>query len=82
MLTDDLQDKAHHIDTGSSQSWINHHTLTRLGLGDERAIVALLFSNKWGDVRLETPCAKTHDNDGEGKRSKCPIRMHNDWWNG
>lgn len=78
MLIDDLQVKAHHIDTRSSESRINHHTLTRLGLGDKRAIVTLLFSNKWGDVSLETPCAKTHDKDGKGKRSKCPIRMYND----
>jgi len=82
MPIDDLQEKAHHIDTRSSQSRVNHHTLTRLCLGDERVIVALLFSNKWGDVRLETSCAKTHDNDGKGKRSKCPIRMYNDWRNG
>lgn len=82
MLIDNLQKKAHHVDTGSSHSRINHHTLTSLGLGDERAIMTLLFSNKWGDVRLETPCAKTHDNDGNRKRSKCPIGVHNDWWNG
>ena len=82
MLIDDLQEKAHHIDTRSSQSRINYHTLSRLGLGDERANVTLLFSDKWGETRFETPCAKTHDDDGKAKRSKRPIRVHNDWWNG
>ncbi|SRR6266478_3252418 len=82
MLIDGVQEKAHHINTRCSQSRIDHHTLTILGLGDKRAIVTLLFSNKWRDVRLETPCAKAHDNDCNGKRCKCPIRMHDDWWDG
>ncbi len=70
MLIDNVQEKTHHINTRSSQGRIYYYTLTRLGLGDERAIETLLFGDEWGDIRLETPRAETHDNDSKGKRSK------------
>ena len=44
--------------------------------------MSLLFGDEWGNVRLETSCAKTHDNDGEGKSSKRPIGMRDNRWNG
>lgn len=79
---DDAQEKTHHVNTRSSQSWVHHHAFTRLGLRDERANVSLLFGNEWRDVRLETSCAETHDNDGKAERSKRPLGMRDDWWNG
>jgi hypothetical protein len=74
--------KPHHVDAGSSQGWINHDAFTRFGLRDERTNVSLLFGNERRDVRLETPCANTHDNDGKAKSSKRPLRMRDDRWNG
>lgn len=44
--------------------------------------MSLLFGNEWRDVRLETSCAETHDNDRKAKRTKRPLRMRDDWWNG
>ena len=76
------QENTHHVDTRSSQCWIDYHAFTRLGLGDERAQVSLLFRDEWGDVRLETSCAETHNNDSKGKRSERPLRMRDDRWNG
>lgn len=49
---------------------------------DERAHVSLLFGNKRGDVRRETSCAETHNDDGNAKSNKRPFGMRNDWWNG
>ena len=42
----------------------------------------LLFGDERGDVRLETTCAETDNNDGKGKRSKGPIGMCNYRWDG
>ena len=82
MLIDDVQEKTHHVDTRCSQGRVDHHALTRLGLANERANMTLLFGDEWGNVCLETSCTETYDNDGKAKRSKCPIRMHDNRWNG
>ena len=81
-LIDDAQETPHHVNTRSGQSWVYHHAFTRLGLGDERVKVSLLFGDEWRDVRLETSCTETHDNYGKAKRSKRPLRMRDDRWNG
>lgn len=42
----------------------------------------LLFGDERGDVCLETTCAETDNNDGKGKRSKRPLGMRDNRWDG
>lgn len=76
-----MMDDAYHVDTRGGQGRVDDDTLTRLCLGDERAKEALLFGDEWRDVCLETSSAEAHDNNGNAKRSKCCIRVHDDRWN-